>query len=90
MLEGRDDLAVLWALRAHPDYRGEGVGHQLFKAAVAWAKKRLYSELKIETQNNNVAACEFYARQGCILDSIITHAYAEFPDEIQFIWRLKL
>ena len=90
MLKGRDDLAVLWALRVHPDYRGEGIGHQLFKAAVAWAKKRLYSELKIETQNNNVAACKFYARQGCILDSIITHAYAEFPDEIQFIWRFNL
>ena len=38
MLEGRDDLAVFWALRVHPDYRGEGIGHQLFKAAVAWAK----------------------------------------------------
>ena len=34
MLEGRDDLAVLWDLRVHPDHRGAGVGQQLFEAAV--------------------------------------------------------
>lgn len=89
MLEGRDDLAVLWDLRVHPDYRGQGVGHQLFNAAVAWAGERGYAEMKIETQNNNVPACRFYARQGCILSSIVSRAYVELPDEIQFIWRLK-
>jgi len=90
MMEGRDDLAVLWDLRVHPDYRGQSIGHQVFNAAVAWAKEGQYIELKIETQNNNVPACRFYARQGCILSSIVTHAYDEFPDEIQFIGRLKL
>ena len=37
MLEGRDDLAVLWDLRVHPDYRGTGVGRSLFEAAMVWA-----------------------------------------------------
>jgi GNAT superfamily N-acetyltransferase len=50
MLEGRDDLAVLWALRVHPDYRSEGVGHQLFKAAVARA---VYSTLLSPTPMQN-------------------------------------
>ncbi len=48
------------------------------------------AELKIETQNINVPACRFYARQGCRLSAIVSHAYAEFPDEIQLIWRLAL
>ena len=39
MLEGRDDLAVLWDLRVHPDRRGTGVGSKLFEAAVDWAKR---------------------------------------------------
>ena len=46
--------------------------------------------MKIETQNINVPACRFYARQGCRLSAIVSHAYAEFPDEIQLIWRLAL
>lgn len=25
MLEGRDDLAVLWDIRVHPEYRGRGI-----------------------------------------------------------------
>jgi GNAT superfamily N-acetyltransferase len=37
MLEGRDDLAVLWDIRVAPDARGEGVGSELLRAAEAWA-----------------------------------------------------
>lgn len=90
MLEGRDDLTVLWDLRVHPDHRGTGVGRALFEATVEWARRHGCVELKIETQNNNVPACRFYARQGCRLGAIISNAYQEFPDEIQLIWRLPL
>lgn len=90
MLEGRDDLAVLWDLRVHPDHRGAGVGYSIFEAAVDWARRHGCVELKIETQNINVPACRFYARQGCRLSAIVSHAYAECPDESQLIWRLSL
>ena len=30
MLEGRKDLACLWDLRVHPNYRNKGIGHKLF------------------------------------------------------------
>ncbi len=90
MLERRDDLTVLWDLRVQPDHRGTGVGRGLFEATVDWARRRGCVELKIETQNINVPACGFYARQGCRLGSIISNAYEEFPDEIQLIWRLPL
>lgn len=87
MLEGRDDLALLWNIRVAPEHRGHAVGTALFRAAEAGAKQRGLRELKVETQNNNVSACRFYARQGCRLDRVIPHAYPEFPDELQMIWR---
>ena len=40
MLEGRDDLAVLWDLRVHPDHRREGIGKRLFDHAAAWARAK--------------------------------------------------
>jgi GNAT superfamily N-acetyltransferase len=90
MLEGREDLAVLWDIRVHPSFRKQGMGFQLFSAACAWAKDHGCNEIKIETQNINVAACNFYQRQGCKLTQVKRGAYSLFPDEIQFIWRKRL
>jgi GNAT superfamily N-acetyltransferase len=87
MLEGRDDLAVLWDLRISPHARRRGVGTALFRAIEAWAAKRQCKELKVETQNTNVAACKFYARQGCALSQVNRGAYVDLPDEIQLFWR---
>ncbi len=86
MLEGRSDLAVLWDIRVSAEARGKGVGSGLFRAAEAWAAARGCRRLKVETQNINVAACRFYARQGCVLGAIHCFAYPEFPDEIQMLW----
>ncbi|MCP3986385.1 MAG: GNAT family N-acetyltransferase [bacterium] len=86
MLEGRTDLAVLWDLRVAPEARSKGIGAALFAAAVQWAAERNCQQLKIETQNINVPACRFYARQGCALHAIHRFAYPEFPEEIQLLW----
>lgn len=86
MLEGRRDLAVLWDIRVSPEARGRGVGSALFQAVEAWAAERGCGQLKIETQNINVPACRFYARQGCTLGSINRFAYCELPDEVQLLW----
>lgn len=90
MLEGREDLASLWDLRVHPDYRKKGVGRQLFSSSVEWARARNCRQLKIETQNINVPACRFYARQGCELKEINKNAYDEALNEIQLIWYLEI
>lgn len=90
MLEGRGDLAVLWDVRVHPEYRGHGVGHRLFTAATDWARTRGCRTLKIETQNINVPACRFYARQGCELRTIRSDAYADLPEEVQLLWYKSL
>jgi GNAT superfamily N-acetyltransferase len=86
MLEGRDDLAVLWDLRVAPWARRQGVGSALFNAAEAWATAQSFHQLKVETQNINVDACRFYARIGCVLRAANRLAYPELPDEIQLLW----
>lgn len=90
MLDGRDDLAVLWDLRVEPRRRREGVGQALFRAAAEWARARGCTALKVETQNTNLPACRFYARQGCTLAAINTFAYPDEPGEVQLLWRLDL
>jgi GNAT superfamily N-acetyltransferase len=86
MLEGRSDLAVLWDLRVAPKVRRRGVGRALFVATERWAKDRRCSQLKIETQNINVAACKFYASRGCELGAIHRFAYPDLPHEVQLLW----
>ena len=86
MLEGREDAACLWDLRIAPEFRGKGVGKQLFEYALNWAKTRNCSLFKVETQNINVPACRFYARRGCHLGAFNLHAYPAEMNEIQMIW----
>ena len=86
MLEGRIDLAVLWDIRVAPSARRRGVGAALFEAAATWASRSGCRQLKVETQNINVAACRFYARHGCVLRSAHWGAYPELPREVQLLW----
>ncbi len=90
MLEGRRDHAVLWDIRVAPEARSQGVGSALFRAVEAWAVARSCRQLKIETQNINVPACRFYARQGCVLGAINRFAYPELPGEVQLLWHKTL
>ena len=86
MLEGREDLAVLWDIRVMPTFRRMGVGRQLFGAAETWARLQGCVELKVETQNVNVEACRFYAAMGCELRVARQGAYPEHPTETQLLW----
>lgn len=86
LLDGRDDVACLWDLRVHPAYRGQGIGHQLFQRALDWSRQRGCRQFKVETQNINVPACRFYARQGCELGAINRYAYDKAINEVQLLW----
>jgi GNAT superfamily N-acetyltransferase len=90
LLEGRRDLAVLWDIRVDPSVRGRGVGLALFSAAAAWARSRGCRQLKVETQNVNVAACRLYAREGCMLGAAHEQVYPAFPHETQLLWYRNL
>nr|ART39461.1 J331 [uncultured bacterium] len=86
MLEGRDDLAVIWDIRVSPEFRGRRIGSALFRVAERWARANGCRQLKVETQNINVAACRYYGAQGFQLMEANRHGYPEFPDEVQLIW----
>lgn len=90
MLELGQGLPALWDIRVDPGHRKQGIGSALFRAAVDWARQKGCAGMTIETQNINVPACRFYARQGARLAAIDPFAYRDFPDEIQFIWLIKL
>lgn len=86
MLNGHSDLAVLWDLRVHPKHRGKGVATGLFTRALVWARERQCRQLVVETQNINVPACRFYARQGCEPAAINRYAYGDAVNETQLLW----
>lgn len=93
MLENRKDLAVLWDIRVHPSKRRSGVGSKLFEYAADWARRKGCRQLKVETQNVNVPACRFYAKQGCELGGIHRYRYVSSPKvahEAMFLWYLEL
>lgn len=93
MLDGREDLCVLWDIRVRDSHKRKGIGQKLFDAGVEWARKEGFSQMKIECQNNNVPACHFYHKQGAELAQINEYAYygeEEIQDEVQFIWYLDL
>jgi GNAT superfamily N-acetyltransferase len=86
IIAGRDDCAILWDIRVDPKFRRHRVGAALFHTAEEWARTRDCRQLVVETQNTNVAACRFYAHQGCELTKVDRHAYPELPDEIRLMW----
>jgi ribosomal protein S18 acetylase RimI-like enzyme len=90
MLEGRSDLAVLWDIRVDEPFRGRGVGSALIAQVEARAFAAGCRELKVETQNTNPGACNFYRRRGFSLSEVHAQAYASLPAEIQLIWRVLL
>lgn len=93
MLNGRTDACVLWDIRVADAYKHQGIGQGLFEMAKAGAAKDGYKQMIIECQNNNVAACNFYKKQGAVLGKIDMYAYYTDPDvrdDVQLIWYLDL
>ena len=90
MLEKRDDLAVLWDIRVSNEYKHMGIGQKLFDIARNFAKESGFKQLKVECQNTNPAAVNFYHKQGMKLGAINEYAYPDYPEEIQLLWYLDL
>jgi GNAT superfamily N-acetyltransferase len=86
MLEGRDDLALIWDIRVAPSPRHQGVGSALMRAVEAYALTVECVAIKVETQDINVPACRFYMHHGFELHAAIPHAYPECPDETMLLW----
>ena len=90
MLEKRDDLALIWELKVDDNYKHCGIGHNLFNMAKEYAKQAGFKQLKVECQNTNYAAVNFYHKQGMVLGVINEYAYKDYPNEVQLLWYLDL
>ena len=89
MLKGDMSNSVLWDIRVDSKYQGKGVGAELFKKAVNFAKSMNTKRMLIETQNNNPKAIRFYEYQGAKLSKINRNHYPDYPLEDQLIFILE-
>lgn len=76
MLDGRKDMLLVWDLRVHPDHKGKGYGRALIEYAIREAETLGVNHLRIETQNTNPNAVDFYHAMGFELAQIREHAYS--------------
>ena len=90
LLEGRDDLAVIWDIRIDKSHRGMGIGSKIFGRCIEWVEDKKCTRVKIETQNNNVGACRFYVSQNAKLSNFNRYCYNDHPEEVQLIWSVDL
>ncbi|MGG2072570.1 GNAT family N-acetyltransferase [Lysinibacillus irui] len=80
-----EDIAVKSA------YRKNGVGTALINQAMKWAKENNLCGLMLETQDINVSACYFYAKNNFVIGAVDTMLYSNFPsaNELAIFWYYK-
>ncbi|OWR31961.1 GNAT family N-acetyltransferase [Saccharibacillus sp. O23] len=61
-------------------HRGRGVAGRLMEQAEAWAKEQELIGLSLEAQDDNLAACRFYLKQGMKLGGVDTLKQAINPE----------
>ena len=86
-------FAQMFDIRVRPQLRRSGTGTKLLQQAASFARQLNFKFLKIETQNTNIPACKFYAKQGCQLGNIDLYAYKSDPayeHEFRIVWYLEL
>lgn len=68
--------AMVWNILVDRQHRRQGLGKELMKRAVAWARKNKLRALVLETQTNNYPACCFYLQLGFKLCGVDDHFYS--------------
>jgi streptothricin acetyltransferase len=78
-----DDLIV------NPEFRGLGVGQALMGEAIQWAKAKRFPGIMLETQDDNVPACQLYRKCGFVLGGFDHYTLKNFkPNETALFWYL--
>ncbi|AFC30519.1 YyaR [Paenibacillus mucilaginosus 3016] len=68
-----EDIAVA------KDQRKKGIGTALLKKAEEWARQNNLIGLMLETQDVNISACLFYARNDFKIGGVDSMLYSNFP-----------
>ncbi len=70
--------------------RRQGIGSSLIQKAIEWAKDSDLKGLALETQDNNLLACRFYAKCGFVIGAVNTMLYRNFDnEEFAVFWYLQ-
>ena len=70
--------------------RRQGIGTALIQKAIEWAKNCDLKGLALETQDNNLLACRFYAKCGFVIGAVNTMLYRNFDNEESAVfWYLQ-
>ena len=59
-----NNYAYIENIKIAGDFRNRGIATKLLACAKAWAKELQLPGIALETQNNNVAACKLYHKNG--------------------------
>ncbi|MFB8342735.1 GNAT family N-acetyltransferase [Brucella cytisi] len=89
--QGWNGFAVIEDIAVDASQRGNGLGSALMNAAVEWARLLKLAGVRLETQSNNAAACDFYRRYGFVLGGYDRHLYSGIHAsgcEVALFWYL--
>ncbi|WP_155589955.1 GNAT family N-acetyltransferase [Lysinibacillus cavernae] len=83
--------ALIENIAVAKDYRKNGVGTALLNKAMEWARERDCCGLMLETQDINVSACYFYAKNHFVIGAVDTMLYSNFQtaNEKAIFWYYK-
>lgn len=84
-------FALVEDIKVDRTLRKLGIGRQLIERAKQWAQHNGMPGLMLETQNNNVGACNFYERCGFKIGGFDISLYKGIPehcDDVAIYWYL--
>ncbi|NUU62085.1 GNAT family N-acetyltransferase [Paenibacillus agri] len=80
-----DDIGV------SKEWRQQGIGSKLLEKSKEWAKQNNLMGLMLETQDVNVSACDFYAKNNFVIGGLDSMLYSNFStaNEKAIFWYYK-
>ena len=83
--------ALVEDIEVFRNWRQKGIRTKLLEEAVQWAKQNNHIGLMLETQDVNVSACRFYARNNFVIGGVDSMLYSKFPiaNEKAIFWYYK-
>ena len=85
--------ARLWNIAIDRAYRRQGLGRELIRRGLAWARTENLRAVWLETQTNNLPACRFYQAMGFKLCGMDDHFYSNDDigvKEVAIFWWYEL
>ena len=84
-----DDIAKIRLFFLEPDMRGQGIGHELLDACMAYAREKGYRRMELWTHESHRAAGALYRSAGFTL--VTSHPTRSFgQDVVEQEWEIVL